>query len=62
MCVWEQLPYAEKVWPDLIELPCEPHVSMKHVEQIAAIVKRVIADGRNCAALSSVSVQAATRA
>jgi len=62
MCVWDQLPYAEKVWPDLIELPCEPHVSMKHVEQIAAIVKRVIADGRNCAALSSVSVQAATRA
>jgi dTDP-4-amino-4,6-dideoxygalactose transaminase len=42
MCVWDNLSYADKVWPDLIELPCEPDVSLKQVEQIAAIVKAVI--------------------
>jgi dTDP-4-amino-4,6-dideoxygalactose transaminase len=42
-CVWDPLPHTDRVWPDLVELPCEPNVSMAHVEQIAAIVKRVIA-------------------
>ena len=36
------LPHAERVWADLIELPCEPEVSLSHVERIAAIVKRVV--------------------
>jgi dTDP-4-amino-4,6-dideoxygalactose transaminase len=44
-CVWDSLPYAERVWPDLIELPCEPSVSLADVERIAAIVKQV-AGGR----------------
>jgi dTDP-4-amino-4,6-dideoxygalactose transaminase len=40
---WAQdsLPYAERVWPDLIELPCEPSVTFDHVERIADIVKEV---------------------
>ena len=42
MCVWDNLSHADKVWPDLIELPCEPNVSLMQVEQIAAIVKAVI--------------------
>jgi dTDP-4-amino-4,6-dideoxygalactose transaminase len=42
-CVWDCLPYSERVWPDLVELPCEPSVSLDDVERIAAIVKRVIA-------------------
>jgi dTDP-4-amino-4,6-dideoxygalactose transaminase len=33
---------AEQVWADLVELPCEPEVSLDHVERIAAIVKRVL--------------------
>lgn len=37
-----RLPYAERVWADLIELPCEPEVGLDHVERIAAIVKRVL--------------------
>jgi len=37
--VLEPLPYAEHVWADLIELPCEPDVSLDHVERIVAIVK-----------------------
>jgi dTDP-4-amino-4,6-dideoxygalactose transaminase len=40
--VREPLPHAERIWGDLIELPCEPEVSFAHVERIAAIVKRVI--------------------
>jgi dTDP-4-amino-4,6-dideoxygalactose transaminase len=35
------LPYAERVWADLIELPCEPDVSLDDVRRIAAVVKRV---------------------
>ncbi len=41
-CVWDGLPHAERVWADLIELPCEPGVSLKDVERIAAIVKKLI--------------------
>jgi dTDP-4-amino-4,6-dideoxygalactose transaminase len=44
-CVWDRLPYAESVWADLVELPCEPSVSLADVERIAAIVKQV-AGGR----------------
>ena len=40
--VRERLPHAERVWSDLIELPCEPGVSFAHVERIAAIVKQVL--------------------
>jgi dTDP-4-amino-4,6-dideoxygalactose transaminase len=40
-CVWDRLPYAERVWPDLVELPCEPSVSMDDMERIAMIVKKI---------------------
>ena len=40
--VRERLPHAERVWGDLIELPCEPEVSFDHVERIAAIIKQVV--------------------
>jgi dTDP-4-amino-4,6-dideoxygalactose transaminase len=40
-CVWDRLSYAERIWSELVELPCEPGVSLTHVERIAAIVKRV---------------------
>ena len=36
------LPHAERLWADLIELPCEPDVSFAHVERIAAVVKQVL--------------------
>lgn len=36
------LPYAERVWSDLVELPCEPDVSLDDVERVAAIVKQVL--------------------
>jgi dTDP-4-amino-4,6-dideoxygalactose transaminase len=35
------LPHAERVWADLIELPCEPDVSLDDVQRIAAVVKQV---------------------
>jgi dTDP-4-amino-4,6-dideoxygalactose transaminase len=37
-----RLSRAERVWSDLIELPCEPEVSFAHVERIAEIVKRLL--------------------
>jgi dTDP-4-amino-4,6-dideoxygalactose transaminase len=37
-CVWDRLPHAEKVWADLVELPCEPDVPMGQVERIAGII------------------------
>jgi dTDP-4-amino-4,6-dideoxygalactose transaminase len=40
--VREPLPHAERVWADLIELPCEPDVGLDHVEQIGFIVKRAL--------------------
>lgn len=43
MCVWDRLPHADRVWSDLVELPCEPAVSLNRVEQIAAIIKAMIA-------------------
>ena len=36
-CVWDRLPYAERVWSDLIELPCEPEVRLEDVALIAGI-------------------------
>lgn len=41
MCVWENLSHADRVWSDLIELPCEPGVSIADVEQIAKITKTI---------------------
>jgi dTDP-4-amino-4,6-dideoxygalactose transaminase len=41
-CATRRLRRAERVWADLIELPCEPGVSLDHVERIAAIVKSVL--------------------
>jgi dTDP-4-amino-4,6-dideoxygalactose transaminase len=41
--VWDRLPFTDQVWADLVELPCEPSVSMADVESIAAVVKRVLA-------------------
>ena len=38
----ERLPYAEGVWSDLIELPCEPEVSLNHVERISSIVRQAL--------------------
>jgi perosamine synthetase len=40
--VREPLPHAEKVWADLIELPCEPDVSLDHVERIGDVVRRAL--------------------
>ncbi len=34
------LPHAEEVWGDLVELPCEPGVSLRNAERIAATVLR----------------------
>ena len=36
------LAHTERVWADLIELPCEPSVSFAHVDRIAALVTRVL--------------------
>jgi dTDP-4-amino-4,6-dideoxygalactose transaminase len=33
------LRHAESLWSDLIELPCEPDVSLDHIERIAGIVR-----------------------
>ena len=43
-CVWDRLPRAENVWANLVELPCEPNVSLADVERIAAIVKLNVGD------------------
>ena len=40
--VRDPLPNAERVWPDLIELPCEPNVSFDDVERITAIIKQAL--------------------
>jgi dTDP-4-amino-4,6-dideoxygalactose transaminase len=41
-CRWRGLTHAEKVWEDLIELPCEPEMKISHVEHIAAIIKQLL--------------------
>jgi dTDP-4-amino-4,6-dideoxygalactose transaminase len=38
----QRLPHAERVWSDLIELPCGPEVSFAHVEGIAFVVKQAL--------------------
>ena len=40
--VRDSLPNAERVWPELIELPCEPDVSFDDVERITAIIKQAL--------------------
>ncbi|HLN86315.1 MAG TPA: aminotransferase class V-fold PLP-dependent enzyme [Candidatus Limnocylindrales bacterium] len=42
-CVWDRLPHADRVWADLVELPCEPSVSLIDIERIAELVKNEIA-------------------
>jgi dTDP-4-amino-4,6-dideoxygalactose transaminase len=37
-CVWDALPRTERVWADLIELPCEPSVRLSEVERISSVV------------------------
>jgi dTDP-4-amino-4,6-dideoxygalactose transaminase len=41
-CIHERLQQAERIWGNLVELPCEPEVSFAHVERIAAIVKQAL--------------------
>jgi dTDP-4-amino-4,6-dideoxygalactose transaminase len=41
----QRLPHAERVWSDLIELPCEPEVSFAHVEKMACVVKQALRSG-----------------
>jgi dTDP-4-amino-4,6-dideoxygalactose transaminase len=38
----QRLPHAERVWGDLIELPCGPEVSFVHVEKMACVVKQAL--------------------
>ncbi len=38
----DSLPNVERVWPDLIELPCEPDVSFDDVERITTIVRQTL--------------------
>lgn len=40
--VWDPLPRTDRVWADLIELPCEPEVSLDYVKKIAALVQATI--------------------
>lgn len=40
-CVWDRLPYADRIWSDLIELPCEPSLSFDDLARIATIVAAV---------------------
>lgn len=35
-------PHAEKIWTNLVELPCEPDVSLEQIERIASIVNQTI--------------------
>ena len=37
--LWDPLPQTDRVWADLVELPCEPEISLASVKKIAAIVK-----------------------
>jgi dTDP-4-amino-4,6-dideoxygalactose transaminase len=41
-CKWSRLPHAEKVWADLLELPCEPEVKLDDVERMAQIIKQLL--------------------
>ena len=51
--VWDALPHTDRVWCDLVELPCGPEVSMTGVEEIAAAVEETMSrrlDRRACRA------------
>jgi dTDP-4-amino-4,6-dideoxygalactose transaminase len=50
--VWDGLPYTDRVWPDLVELTCEPEVSLASVEEIAAIVRATVSRKRSKTAAS----------
>jgi dTDP-4-amino-4,6-dideoxygalactose transaminase len=41
-CVWDRLPHTDRVWADLIELPCEPSIDFDDIERIAATVRKVV--------------------
>ena len=41
-CVWDHLPNADRVWRDLIELPCDPGVRLEDVERISTVVKKFV--------------------
>jgi dTDP-4-amino-4,6-dideoxygalactose transaminase len=41
-CVWDRLPNADRVWRDLIELPCDPGVRLEDVERISTVVKKFV--------------------
>ena len=61
--VRQRLPYAERLWSDLIELPCEPEVSFVDVERIAGIVRqvlrnRVVATVKGCRRLKAAVAKA----
>ena len=43
-CEWDHLPNADRLWADLVELPCEPSVSLADIERIADIVKASVRD------------------
>ncbi len=41
-CVWDRLPYVERVWADLVELPCEPGVNLDDIQKIAWLVRKTV--------------------
>jgi perosamine synthetase len=43
-CVWDRLPYADRIWSDLIELPCEPSLGFDDLAQIATMIAAVVGD------------------
>lgn len=42
-CVWDWLPNTERLWCDLVELPCGPEVDLIDIESMAEICRRVAA-------------------
>ena len=40
-CVWDRLPHADRIWSDLIELPCGPGLGFDDLAKIATIVDAV---------------------
>ena len=43
-CVWDRLPYADRIWSDLIELPCEPSLGFDDLAQIDTMIAAVAGD------------------
>jgi dTDP-4-amino-4,6-dideoxygalactose transaminase len=41
-CVWDRVPNADRLWADLVELPCEPKLSLAEVARIGALVRRAV--------------------